>query len=106
MWIVSGREISMTEGDYGIQLPIKVNGITFGSNDEVLFTLKYRMNGDTVFTKSFANVSQNTINLEITAGESALLGVGAYVYSLDWLQSGMFMCNIVPSASFRVVEKA
>lgn len=106
MFTVNGNEIQMIEGDYGLQLPVTISGTTLTASDEILFTIKKKLNGETVLTKTFANIVDNTFNLEITEAESALLSVGNYVYSLDWYQSGAFMCNIIPCAGFKVGEKA
>lgn len=106
MWMVSGNSLSMAENDYGIQLPVTVNGVDLGNQDSIKITIKDRINGTTVLEKEYTEFSKNTFNLELTEQESALFSVGAYVYSLDWFQNGSFMCNIVPSASFRVVDKA
>ena len=106
MWAVVGNDLKMTEGDWGIKLPMTVSGTTFTENDDLRFTLKDGMNGNTILTKTFSNISQNTVQLELTEAESELLTVGSYVYSLDWYQDGAFMCNIIPNALFRVVDKA
>ena len=106
MWAVSGHEIRMTEGDYGIKLPINISGTTLTENDVIKFTLKDKLNGTAILEKDFSNISQNTVNLELTAAESALLPVGGYVYSLDWYQDGTFMCNIIAVGQYKVVEKA
>lgn len=106
MWKVTGQTLTMTEEDFGLALPVTISGATFAANDEVKFTLKTGVNGDIVLAKTFSNISENTISLEITGEDSVLLPVGTYVYSLDWYQDGAFMCNIVPSAQFKVVDKA
>lgn len=106
MWVVNGQELKMVEGDWGIELPITISGTTFSASDEVKFTLKKSVNGDVLLTKTFNNISQNTVNLELTEAESAALPVGKYVYVLDWYQNGAFMCNIIPDALFKVGEKA
>ena len=106
MWYVSGNNLQMTEGDYGLALPVTVNGTTFSAGDEVLFTFKDAVNGTTILTKTYSNIQANTVSLELTAEESAKFPVGQYVYSLDWYQSGAFMCNIIPSATLKVVDKA
>lgn len=106
MWVVSGQDLKMTEGDYGIQLPITITGATFAQNDEVRLTIKTAVNGETVLEKTFSDIAQNTVNLELTEEESAMMPVGTCVYALDWYQDGAFMCNIIPSANFRVVDKA
>ena len=106
MWNVNGQDLKMVEGDWGIQLPVTVSGTTLTVSDELKLTIKTAINGDTIVSKTFTNIQQNTVNLELTEGESALLPVGSYVYLLDWYQDGAFMCNIVPYALFKVVEKA
>lgn len=106
MWAVNGQDLKMTEGDWGIQLPVTIDGTTLTANDELKLTIKTAINGDIVLVKTFSNISQNTVNLVITEQESALFSVGTYVYALDWFQSGAFVCNIIPAALFKVVEKA
>lgn len=103
MWNVNGNNIQMTEGDFGVKLPITVTGITLGEYDFIKVTIK---SGEaTVIEKDFSEIIQNTINLEFTEAESALLPVGTYSYSLDWYQLGAFMCNIIPSGRFVVGDK-
>lgn len=104
MWDVIGTSIAMCENDYGVQLPIVIEGTTLSASDEVRFTLK--QNGETLITKTFSNIVKNTVNLELTEAESELLQVGTYSYVLDWYQDGVFMCNIVPAGVFRVGDKA
>lgn len=106
MFNVIGNEIQMIEGDFGLQLPVTISGTTLTASDEILFTIKKKLNGDTVLSKTFTNIVDNTFNLEITETEKALLPVGDYVYSLDWFQDGAFMCNIIPCSAFKVGEKA
>ena len=104
MWNVSGVNLQMTEGDYGVALPITVAGTTLGENDCIKLIIKDKVNGDTILEKDFADISENTVSLELTAAET--LPAGSYVYSLDWYQSGSFMCNIIPCATLKVVDKA
>jgi len=106
MWAVNGNDLKMVEGDWGVELPITINGVTFSEHDEILLTVKDKLNGSTILTKTYANITQNTITLEFTEAESALLPVGGYVYSLDWYQDGAFLCNIIPLSQIKVVEKA
>ena len=106
MWNVSGKDLKMCEGDYGIELPITVNGTTLTEYDELRLVIKKHINDEAIIIKEFSNIVQNTVNLSLTAAESALLLVGTYVYSLDWYQSGHFMCNLIEEALFKVVEKA
>ena len=106
MWVVNGQDLKMTEGDYGLELPVTISGATIAAQDEIKLTIKKARNGETLIEKNFSSVLNNTVNLELTQAESALLSVGTYVYVLDWYQNGAFMCNIIPCASFKVVDKA
>lgn len=104
MWNVNGLQLNMTEGDWGVKLPVTVSGVTFANNDSVKIVIK---SGETtIIEKEYTNITQNTVNLELTEAESALLPVGIYVYRLDWYQDGAFMCNIIPISTFKVVDKA
>lgn len=106
MWAVSGNNLKMCEDDFGIQLPITVQGVTLTNADSLRFTFKNIVNGDTILVKEFDSITDNKVNLELTEAETVLFPVGNYVYSLDWYQNGLFLCNIIPSASFKVVDKA
>lgn len=106
MWNVTGTSLQMVEGDFGISLPVTVSGTTLTANDTLKFTFKTDPNGETILTKEYSNITQNTANLELTETESALFSVGNYFYSLDWYQDGAFMCNIIPISTFKVVDKA
>ena len=106
MWNTNGNNLQMCEGDWGIILPVSVGGTTLTASDCLRFTFKTQTNGETLFTKEYTNIQENTVSLEFTEAESALLPVGTYAYSLDWYQDGAFLCNIIPSASLKVVDKA
>lgn len=106
MWYTKANDIQMTEGDFGIDLPIKIIGPTFDEYDQVKLTVKDRMNGTTILEKFFSDVQENEIKLVLTASESARLPVGIYVYSLDWYQDGHFLCNLLPASVYKVVDKA
>lgn len=95
----------MAEGDWGVALPITVDEVTLTSNDLLKFIFKDQNNGNVILTKEYTPV-ENTVNLSFTEEESALFPVGQYVYSLDWYQSGAFLCNIIPTATLKVVDKA
>lgn len=105
MWVTTSNGIQMTVGDYGIELPITVIGTTITASDSLRLTFNNALTGDEVLVKDFDNISQNTVNFELTEAESALFPVGVYSYSLDWYQDGNFMCNIIPIGIFRVVSK-
>ena len=104
MWNVNGITLNMTEGDWGVKLPVTVTGVTFTANDSV--RIKIQQDETTIIEKEYTNITQNTFDLEFTEAESALLPVGSYLYSLDWYQDGAFMCNIIPSGMFLVGDKA
>lgn len=106
MWNVIGTNITMAEKDYGIQLPITVNGTQLTAQDSIRITIKNVMNGMTILVKDFDGITNNTFDLELTEEETELFAVGSYVYSMDWYQDGEFMCNIIPVSSFKVVDKA
>lgn len=96
----------MTAGDFGIELPITVSGTTIAAADTLTFTLKRGGDSEAVLTKTFTNIQQNTIALELTEEESESLTEGFYAYSLDWYKNGVFFCNLVTAALFMVVGKA
>ena len=104
MWKADGNNIQMTVGDYGIKLPISVSSITVGQYDEMRF--KIANQNAAILELTFSNISDNTIDLELTAEQSAKLRVGSYLYSLDWYQNGSCMCNLIERALFKVVAKA
>lgn len=104
MWNVNGITLNMTEGDWGVKLPVTVTGVTFTANDSV--RVKIQRDETTIIEKEYTNITNNTFDLEFTEAESALLPVGSYLYSLDWYQDGAFMCNIIPSGMFLVGDKA
>lgn len=107
MWAVSnGYDLQMTEGDYGIDLPITLTGSNFSSGDVAEFVIKSAVNGTTKVTKTITSVENDVININLDSTDTAALPVGTYVYGLDWYRSGEFMCNIIPYATFKVVEKA
>lgn len=96
----------MSEGDYGIKLPVTVSGTTLTASDSLRFTFKDSRNGKVLLVKEFANIEDNTVDLEFTQEESALFSFGNYVYSLDWYQDGNFQCNIVEVGILKVGDKA
>lgn len=105
-WRVQGDNLTIVEGDYGLELPVTVTGTTFTLNDTIRITFKRVKNGDAILVKEYTPDNKGTVNLELTEAESALFMVGTYVYCLDWYQDGAFMCNIIPAGTFKVVDKA
>ena len=107
MWIVNGQEIKMTEGDYGIILPIKIKGATFGTDDHIQITIKAKKNdANVLFSKSFDIKNDNVVNIILTEEETSELPVGNYIYSLDWYKTNAFMCNLILAGNFIVLDKA
>ncbi len=100
-WTVEDNEITMCEGDYGIDLPITITGVELTDADSLMITIRETINapGDPVLVKSFTEA------LSLSADDTLQLPVGKYVYSLDWYKNDQFMCNIIPKAPFKVVDK-
>ena len=105
-WTVNGTTLKMIEGDFGIKLPVTIGGTTLSTQDAVKLTFKSTRNGTEILSKDYSNIQNNTFDLELTEAQSALFPVGTYAYSLDWYQSGNFMCNIIDCAVFKVGDKA
>ena len=100
-----GKKIIMTEGDFGLDLPIKINGATFETNDKIKMLIKHQKNGLALIEKEFQNIQNNTINFFLTKEESSILKPVDYVYILDWYRNNDFLCNIVPDGTFQVEDK-
>ena len=105
MWATTSNGLQMVVGDFGIKLPITVIGTTITASDSLRLTFNNALTGVEVLVKDYADISQNTVQFELTEEESALFPVGVYSYSLDWYQDGNFMCNIIPVGILRVVSK-
>lgn len=106
MWYVNGSNLQMAEGDFGIGLPVTINGAEIGVGDSLKFTFKTKKNGTVLLEKIYRDVVNNTVELEFTEEQSSQFDVGTYVYSLDWYQNDSFMCNIILDSIFKVVDKA
>ena len=101
--------ITMTEGDFGITLPIELiteDEKIITSADEFVIKIFKKINTEPLVTKTYSNVENETIEFNLTEEESSLLPVGDYCYDLDWYQNGVFMCNLVRAETFVVEEKA
>ena len=105
MWVANGNDLKMAEGDWGVELPITISGVEFTANDVLKLTFKKGMNTTPILEQTYTP-ENNAINLVFTEAESELFTVGTYVYALDWYQDGLFLCNVIPCASLRVVDKA
>lgn len=101
--------ITMTEGDFGITLPIELiteDEETITNDDEFVIKIFKKINTEPLITKTYSNIENDTIEFSMTEQESLLLSVGDYYYDLDWYQNGIFMCNLVRAEGFVVEEKA
>lgn len=104
MWAVSGTNLQMTKGDYGLALQISFSGTELSANDRMELRFKNNKTGRVMLKKNLTPID-NTIDLEFTEEETQKFGVGSYSYALDWYQDDRFMCNLIPNASFKVVAK-
>ena len=104
MWKANGINIQMAEGDFGIPLNVTVRGVTISQADSLKFSFKNRVNGSLILEKEYSAI-ENATALVLSEAESNLFHVGKYVYSVDWYQNGIFMCNIVPQGILEVVGK-
>ena len=104
-WTAQGNNLTMAEGDYGVSVPITIRGVTFDVQDSVKVTVKTAKNGTEIFHKDYSNVQDNTIQFSLTEAQSELLPVGQYVYVIDWYRDLVFMYNVLPAATLKVVDK-
>ena len=106
MWVVYNEGLEMTEGDYGIDLPVKISGATIGAGDSLKFTFKEASDGDVLLEKEYDDIEDNTVLLNLSEAESALFKENkTYFYALDWYQDGRFLCNVIPRGILRVENK-
>ena len=73
--VVSGKIISFTYGDYGINYPITIDGVAISQSDTITFKC-----GD--ITKTFTNENDNTVIVSFTKDESESLALGTYNWTL------------------------
>ena len=106
MWTGTANQLEMVEGDYGIILPFTIKGVLLSQHDKMVFSFKRRLNGETILTKEYSNITNNTVNLSLTSQESKLFNPGNYVYTLDWYQQGVFQSNLISCGHLKVVDKA
>lgn len=99
--------IKMVEGDYGITLPIELDtDETITSADCFEVCIYKELNANPLITKSYSDISNNTIEFSLSISDSALLPVGTYYYDINWYQGSAFMSCIAPKKKLVVVEKA
>lgn len=104
MWSASDTTMQMVVGDYGMALAITIHGLNATADDHIEMRFKNNKTGEVILTKNLTPVD-DTIELEFSKTESDKFTVGTYSYAMDWYQNDRFMCNIIPSASFKVVTK-
>ena len=103
-WKESGLSLQMAEGDYGVPLTIEFEGITFTARDQIDFVI---CRGEVeLITKTFSDISNNTVELVISREETERLPVGRYLYRIDWYQDYAFMDNLAPNGLLIVIDKA
>lgn len=100
------KKIEMTEGDFGIVLPISISGIELNGSDKFSLKIFEEIDGEPIITKTFENIVDNTLELQFTQEESQKLEVGSYYYDLDWFQDDTFLSNILRARTFKVNDKA
>lgn len=100
------NRLEMIEGDFGIKLPIEIEGITLDAIDSISLKVFKGVNENPIITKTFENISNNTIELEFSKEETKLLSVGNYYYDIDWFQGEAFLGNIAAKKKLWVQEKA
>ena len=106
MWkVINDVKLQMAKGDYGIQLPVSVEGVTVTEHDSLRFSFVDQKSKNSILVKDYNIIQNNTVMLEFTKTESDLFVVGNYLYSLDWYQDGNFMCNLIEDETFKVVDK-
>ena len=106
MWEAQNSTIRMSEGDYGVALPFSVKGVTLTASDCIKFVFKDKPEGETILTKEYTNIQNNSANLMFTAAESALFEPGIYTYTMEWYQNGSFQCNVIENGVFKVGDVA
>ena len=99
------NKILMVEGDYGLHLPITINGVTMGSEDKLNFYIKKIKDGEKVVEQTYENIENNTFNLSFSKEQSDKLPVGRYKYAIDWYKEDDFYCNIIKGKEFQVEDK-
>ena len=99
--------IAMAEGDYGIYLPVVVEGAEIDSADAFILTIAQTVQNelDVILSKTFSGAANNTIYIFFTESESNTLPIGQYRYSLDWVRNGSFVCNLIEDKVFSVRNK-
>ena len=99
------KKITMTRGDFGINLPFTISGASIEKEDSIKLTIKEEINGEELITKVYTNIKDNTFDFVLTKEESEKLKSGTYFYSVDWFKNDVFLSNIVEAETFAVRDK-
>lgn len=99
------NKISMVEGDYGISLPLTINGITIDETDKLNFFIKDVKGEKKIIDQTYEQIKNNTFDLKFSKEESDKLKVGKYRYAIDWYKENKFNCNIIKNNDFQVEDK-
>lgn len=105
MFNVKNDNISMIEGDYGLELPITITGAEISPDESIKFTIRDN-SGETKIEKIYTNIIDNIINFSLTKTEAAKLKSNKkYFYSIDWYRNEEFLGNVINGNEFNVEEK-
>ena len=108
MWNTKSKgstDLTMTEGDFGVEMSIEIDGLSISSSDTIELVVKKTRNGKAVLEKTFEINDDNTIDLVFTEAETDDLKVGTYIYRLDVYRNGVFMYNVVNNSKLKVEDK-
>lgn len=97
------NEISMVEGDFGIEYRLNIINGTPSQEDTFLLIIK-DYDGNEIIEKSYSNVT-DYIPFSLDEEESSRLEAKNYYYLIDWYRDGAFLKNIVNKGTFRVKKK-
>lgn len=103
---LNDKSIKMVEGDFGIILPIVIQTTTNISEDTFKITIYSKVDTEPIITKEYNNISNNTINFQLTENDSQKLKPGMYCYDLDWYNENTFLGNLIAKKNFKVEDKA
>jgi hypothetical protein len=95
--------MSMSEGDYGLALPITITGAEIFATDKIDFFIK--KGEEVIVKKTFTNIENNTFDFVLSKENSDKLPVGTYTFGIDWFREDIFMNNIKKNETFIVEDK-
>lgn len=105
MFSVKNGNISMIEGDYGLELPITITGTEISEDEQIKLTIA-DSSDEIKIEKIYSNIADNVINFSLTKSESEKLKSNKkYFYSIDWYRNEQFLGNVINGYEFNVEEK-